>query len=216
MALVQLRGEHYTYLYACAKNGRLRASIRKLNMGLHIHTLSKIPRNLEKDWYIYLLEYGPQEPFTMAMKGCFDEMANWASEGNSVVIRGTNPVHFADEVFSWHQIAGLDGDDVLPAIMISTINPSVFTEFGDRDAVKHYSPNDKVVVISLRDFNQNADQVYSFVRKLLRELSSGTKLTELSVVKSPKRGMGRRIFDAIKLTPSIAGFGIDIKTLLGK
>jgi hypothetical protein len=185
-------------------------------MGLHIHSLSKIPRDLEKDWFLYLLEYGPQEPFTKAMNACFDEMANWASTGNAVVIKGTVPVHFTDEVFSWHQIAGLDGDEVLPAIMISTINPSVFNEFNKAQAKRRYEPSDQVVIVPLRDFTENVDQVYSFVRKLLRELSSERRLTDLSMVVTKKRKLGARILSAIKLAPSISGVGIDLRTLFGK
>ena len=65
-------------------------------MGLHIHSLSKIPRDLDREWFIYLLEYGDKDPFSQALRACFDEMADWASQGDSVVVKGTNSVHFND------------------------------------------------------------------------------------------------------------------------
>ena len=44
-----------------------------------------------------------------------------------MVIAGIEPVHFANEVFSWHSINGEDGEKLLPAVMISTLTPAYFT-----------------------------------------------------------------------------------------
>jgi len=180
-------------------------------MGLHIHTLSKIPDYMDKDWFIYLLEYGPRDPFTAAMNACFDEMAEWSSTGNAVTVKGTTPVHFNDEVLSWHNIGGLDGEDVLPALLISTINPHVFNDFCGPGREK-YKPNDKLVVIPLRKIADNSDQVYAVVRRVLKELQQGTNLSSLEATVAG-RGYRQRVVDAVELKPSVAGASIDLKKL---
>lgn len=167
---------------------------------------------MDKDWFIYLLEYGDKDPFTQALRACFDEMADWASQGNSVVIKGTNPVHFNDEVLSWHNIGGLRGEDILPAIMVSTINPHVFNEYEDRTPVK-YKPSDKLIIISLRDLATNGDQVYSSVKKIMSELKSAENLTGLSIIKT-ENSFREKFVNAFQLKPSFFGVGIDIKQLL--
>ncbi len=179
-------------------------------MGLHIHSISKIPMDLEKEYYLYLLEFGPRDPFSEALRACFDEISDWASRSNSVVVRGTDRVHFEDEVFSYHEVNGLDGNEILPAILISTINPHAFNE---QHKFGRYRDDDKLIIIPLRKFVDNSDQVYGFVRKLLAELKAGKNLSDIEVIKPRSRSIGKRLLDSIVLQPNFIGIGVDLKSL---
>ena len=73
-------------------------------MGLHVHSLSNIPKSENRDYLIYLLEYGWHEPLADALNHNFYKMAGIAAQNRAVVIKGTELAHFENEVFSWHQI----------------------------------------------------------------------------------------------------------------
>ncbi|MCF7792074.1 MAG: hypothetical protein K9L78_00645 [Victivallales bacterium] len=55
-------------------------------------------------------------------------MAEKVSIQNAVVLRGTVGVHFSDEVLSWLHVKGQPGEEILPAILITTRNPHEFHE----------------------------------------------------------------------------------------
>ncbi|MEW5911852.1 MAG: hypothetical protein AB1814_04805 [Thermodesulfobacteriota bacterium] len=103
-------------------------------MGLHVHSLTNIPKSENRDYLIYLLEYGWHEPLCEALNENFDKMAALAANRRSVVIKGTEIAHFENEVFSWHHINNEQGEDILPAILITNAHPSYFFEntFGFR------------------------------------------------------------------------------------
>ncbi|MGA8515103.1 MAG: hypothetical protein WB821_10080, partial [Burkholderiaceae bacterium] len=104
-------------------------------MGLYVHSLSRLPLGLEREYYLYVLDYGWDEPLGQAINANFRRIAELAAKNQTVVIAGTNPRAFADEVlsvhfdnpqFSWSNVNGEDGEEVLPALMISTIHPQKF------------------------------------------------------------------------------------------
>jgi hypothetical protein len=95
-------------------------------MGLMIHSLGELPANVERDYYVYLLDYGWEEAASDATYTNFARMAEVASKNNAAVFRGTVGHHFADEVLSWRHINGQDADGVLPAILITTKHPRKF------------------------------------------------------------------------------------------
>ena len=95
-------------------------------MGLHVHSLENIPKSENRDYLIYLLEYGWHEPLAAALNENFEKMANIAAQNRAVVIKGTELAHFDNEVFSWHQINNERDEDVLPAILITNAHPSYF------------------------------------------------------------------------------------------
>lgn len=76
-------------------------------------------------------------------------MARMASESESVVIAGISPIHFANEVFSWHGINGEDGGKVLPAIMVTSLHPKYFIE-NNREGFRGEMFEDKLLLIPLR------------------------------------------------------------------
>ena len=88
-------------------------------MGLYVHSLNNIPKSENRDYLIYLLEYGWHEPLGEALSKNFDQMAAKAAKSRSVVIRGTELAHFENEVFSWHQINNERDEKILPAILDS-------------------------------------------------------------------------------------------------
>jgi len=90
-------------------------------MGLYVETLDNIPSEARRDYYIYLLDYGWDEPIGNVLVKNYKRMASFAASNRAVVIRGTNRVHFEDEVLSWHDINGQDATELLPAILITSL-----------------------------------------------------------------------------------------------
>lgn len=84
-------------------------------MGLMIHSLSNIPESASRDYYIYLLDYGWYEPISEILRKNFDEMARKSELNGAVIIKGIGE-HFNNDVFSWHHINGMDGEEILPAV----------------------------------------------------------------------------------------------------
>lgn len=59
-------------------------------MGLTVHSLEGMPEEHQRDYFIYLLEYGWHEPLGQALKENFGKMATLASQmKNSVVVMKT-------------------------------------------------------------------------------------------------------------------------------
>jgi hypothetical protein len=80
-------------------------------MGLMIHSLAEYPLEVERAYYIYLLDYGWHEPLGEAIYQNFGKIADLASRREAVVMRGIVGVHFADEVLSWHQVNGQPAEE---------------------------------------------------------------------------------------------------------
>jgi hypothetical protein len=111
-------------------------------MGLYVHSLSRLPLGLERDYYLYVLDYGWDEPLGQALHSNFRKISDLAAKSGAVVIAGTESRSFANEVlsvhvqddqFSWEQINGESGEEILPALMITTKHPRSF-----RDEVPNY------------------------------------------------------------------------------
>lgn len=106
-------------------------------MGLYVHSLERLPADLERDYYIYVLDYGWDEPIGESLRQNFQRMADLAARNKAMVIAGLEPRSFVDQVFSvhvdapqfsWQTINGESGETLLPAIMITTIQPLRFKE----------------------------------------------------------------------------------------
>jgi len=80
-------------------------------MGLMIHSLGELPATVERGYYVYLLDYGWDEPLGDILARNFEKMAERASRQNAVVLRGVVGSHFSDEVLSWHQVNGQPGEE---------------------------------------------------------------------------------------------------------
>lgn len=95
-------------------------------MGLMIYSLGDIPREAERDYFIYLLDFGWDEPIRDILIRNYDRMAEIAAGNNAVVIKGIVGAHFQNEVLSWHHINGEYANDLLPALLITNKHPYQF------------------------------------------------------------------------------------------
>jgi hypothetical protein len=195
-------------------------------MGLYVHSLSRLPLAIEPNYYVYVLDYGWDEPLGQALHSNFRRMADLAARNKAVVVAGTDSRAFAEEVlsvhvddpqFSWCKVNGEDGDDVLPALMISTIHPGRF-----REAVPAYrfakssmgSVDEKIILIPLRGVCKDATEVVALIEGVFRDIANQKPLANFAVAKEIRGGSGVALSDAIILKPSLWGVGVDIKELI--
>lgn len=188
-------------------------------MGLHVHSLSNIPNSENRDYLIYLLEYGWHEPLAEALNNNFFKMAGVAAKNQAVVIKGTELAHFENEVFSWHQINNERGEDILPAVLITNAHPSYFMEnnrgYSRKNGLYRESKDGelKLILIPLKKFCSNTSEVVSLIEKLFADIEAGKDLSEFKIAKETQRGIGSAIVDALILEPNISGVGISLKKL---
>jgi len=182
-------------------------------MGLMIHSLGELPANVERDYFVYLLDYGWEEPLSEGLKRNFDRMAEKASKHNAVVLCGVGRDHFSDEVLSWHHVNGQPGEEILPAILITTCNPHRFHERCFQD-----SPNakaeDRMLLIPLRKSCNTTSDVVNLVDKLFRDIKEKKQLTDFEVRKELKKGHNGALVDALILQPNISGVGINLNAII--
>lgn len=194
-------------------------------MGLYIHNLSRLPMGVESDYYLYVLDYGWHEPLGDALHANFRLMADLAAKNKAVVLAGTDSrafademlaVHFDDPQFSWSNINGESGEEILPALMISTIHPQRF-----REENRGYRPrlssrgmaDEKLIIIPLREACKNTTEVVALIERIFRDVAAKKPLTDFAVAKEIKAGSGGAISDALILKPSLWGMGVDLREL---
>lgn len=195
-------------------------------MGLYVHSLSRLPLGIERDYYVYILDYGWEEPLGQALHANFRLMADLAAKNKAVVIAGSESRSFADELlsvhvedpqFSWSQVNGENGEEILPAIMISTIHPQRF-----KDEVPGYRftasskgvADEKIILIPLRGLCKNSTEVVALVERIFRDIAAQKPLTDFSIAKEIKADKKSGIYEALILKPSLWGVGVDIKELI--
>jgi len=182
-------------------------------MGLYIQSLENIPLEAKRDYFIYLLDYGWSEPLSEVLLQNFDKMASMAAENKAVVIRGTHRVHFEDEVFSWHNINGENGEDALPAILITNRHPAKFRE--SYNSHKGIIEEDlKLILIPLKRFCKTSTEVVSLIEKLFNDVKDQKDLKDFRIAKELKKGFGKSLADAIILEPNFAGVGFNFNKLI--
>lgn len=181
-------------------------------MGLTVKNLdSLIYEANDRDYFIYLLDYGWEEPLTDVMYKNFDIMALESEETHSVVVRGIESRHFANEVFSWHNINGQDGRDVLPAIMLTTLPPSYFKY------VEPYTPlDDLLLLIPLKRICRNSSDFIMLIKNIFSDIKSGKGLSNFEIALELKRDGIKQVYDSLILQPNLNGVGIDLKKLFEK
>lgn len=190
-------------------------------MGLHVHSLSNIPKSENRDYLIYLLEYGWHEPLAEALNRNFFKMAGVAAQNRAVVIKGTELAHFENEVFSWHQINNERGEDILPAVLITNAHPSYFMEnnhgYSRKSGLYRESIDGdlKLILIPLKRFCSSTSEVVSLIEKLFVDIGAGKDLSEFKIAKEARKGIGSAIVDSLILEPNISGLGFSFKTFRG-
>lgn len=193
-------------------NELLAASGRK-DMGLHVHNLGNLPNTDDgRDYFIYVLDYGWKEPLTDALVANFTNMARMASQTRSVVVAGIEPIHFANEVFSWHGINGEDGERILPAILITTLTPAYFKKHND-EYRKSGEIKDKLLLIPLKAACKTTDDVIQLIKSIFNDIKEKKKLSGFAVAKTINKNGLRRLADAVILEPNLSGVGIDLRKL---
>lgn len=195
--------------------------MEKVTMGLHVHSLSNIPKSENRDYLIYLLEYGWHEPLAEALNRNFFKMAGVAAQNRAVVIKGTELAHFENEVFSWHQINNERGEDILPAVLITNAHPSYFMEnnhgYSRKSGLYRESIDGdlKLILIPLKRFCSSTSEVVSLIEKLFVDIGAGKDLSEFKIAKEARKGIGSAIVDSLILEPNISGLGFSFKTFRG-
>lgn len=183
-------------------------------MGLMVHSLEGIPEEHQRDYFIYLLDYGWKEPLSEALIQNFGKMATLASKKkNAVVIMKTDEgVHFSDEVLSWHSINGDDAEseNLLPAILITNRHPA---EFRRRSEGKIKGEDLKMILIPLKKHCKNTSDVVELIKDVFIKIKQGDDLDTFKVVKEKKKGIGRALANSIILEPNFAGVGFSFNKL---
>ena len=180
-------------------------------MGLMIHSLGELPAEAARGYYVYLLDYGWDEPLGDVLHKNFSKMAALASANDAVVLKGTVGSHFEDEVLSWHHVNGQPSDDLLPAVLITTRHPSEFREY-DRREREHLE--DRMLLIPLRKACDSSSDVANLIEKIFRDIKEKKALADFEVAEELSRGKKGAIVDALILEPNIAGIGINLNHIV--
>ncbi len=175
-------------------------------MGLKVNTISEIPDHVAVGYYLYLLDYGWDEPLGEALRRNFDRIAGFTSQNDAAVVMGFGS-EFNDSVLSWHCFNGHEADNLLPAFLITNKPPTFFYGFrGDWDANK-----DNLILIPLRQCCSNATEVISLIERILQDIKAGKELSEFKVAEEQKAGQSNALLDALILQPNFSGIGLDLK-----
>jgi len=187
---------------------------KKDTMGLWVQSLENIPAEANRDYYIYLLDYGWSEPLIDVLMQNFAKMASLAAESKAVIIRGTHRVHFEDEVLSYHNINGEDAEDLLPAILITNRNPHKFKHVyqpGDAGPVE----NDlRLILIPLKKFCKTTTEVIQLVERLFTDIKQQKALKDFRIAREITKDNRRAKADSIILAPDLGGKEIPIENVI--
>jgi len=179
-------------------------------MGLMVHSLEGIPEEHHRDYFIYLLDYGWNEPLSDALKNNFGHMATLASEKkNAVVIMRTDAgIHFSDEVLSWHHFNGddVENEQLLPAILVTNRHPAEFRRRADKEN-EIAEDGLKMILFPLKKYCKNTTDVVSLIQQIFISIKLGKDLDNFGIVKEKKKGIGGAIANSIMVEPNFADVG---------
>ncbi len=181
-------------------------SVRKISVGLMIHSLCDLPLAGTRDFYVYLLDYGWDEQLTRELYSNFQKMAEIASKYGAVVLQGTVGHHFADEVLSWHHVNGRDATGLLPAILVTTRHPRAFREGGWDSA--------RLLLIPLRGVCRSPAEVAPLLEQLFADIRQKRELSHFQIAEQMAAGSKGAILDALLLRAdsSLPGLELDRAT----
>lgn len=183
-------------------------------MGLKISTIAAIPHDVERSYYLYILDYyNWDEPISKTLRDSFDRIAKFASENDSVAIQGIPESHFYSELMSWQAVNGIDPKDLLPALMITTIHPKYFLEGHDKEIYGGKIPEDKLVFIELAKVCKTPQDVVKVLEKVFQDIKEKKEIKNFKVKKELKAGIGKVLNDTLILEPNIAGLGVNLNNV---
>jgi len=186
-------------------------------MGLMIYSLDNIPKTANRDFFIYLLDYGWDEPISNALRNNFDRMAQIAAKNKAVIIKGTEAAHFQNEVFSWHSFNNQDASELLPALLITNNHPQYFRE-SEKSLIKgtkltRFDDDLKLILIPFKRFCETTSQSISLIEQVFNDIESQKDLSNFRVAKEMNKGVGSAIVDSLILEPNISGIGFNFNKL---
>jgi hypothetical protein len=187
----------------------VRVGKREVSMGLYVHSLGEVPSGATRKYYVYLLDYGWDEPLGEAVRKNISHMADRASRSNAAVIHGPRGIHFADEVLSWHHINGQPAEKILPALLITTRHPKTIRGSFQEGSGK--KADDALLLIPLKKACKNATEVVTLIDQVFTDIKDEKRLKHFAVAKQMRRGVKNAIVNAAILQPKIGGFGIDLR-----
>ncbi|MEM9760666.1 MAG: hypothetical protein AAF933_15595 [Pseudomonadota bacterium] len=158
-----------------------------------------------------MLDYGWAEPISDTLHRNFGRIAKAAEASGAAAIMGMDGVHFADEVFSWHHINGVDGEEILPALLISTLNPWYFRGIPDLNSEGPSDSEDALLIVPLNDLCDSPNDVVRLVIKVFKDIGEGRQLRDFEVAREMRKGRAGAFFDALILKPSFMGMGVDLR-----
>jgi hypothetical protein len=183
-------------------------------MGLMIHSLGELPLNAKRDYYVYLLDYGWHEPLGDMLLMNFDNMAAEASRNNAALMKGVVGSHFEDEVLSWHSVDGRPGEEILPAILITTRHPDEFRQHGRNWRKERALHADRLLLIPLREVCKSTTDVADLIAKIFKDIRTKQALADFEVAKTLTKGKKGAVVDALILKPNYHGIGLDLNSII--
>jgi hypothetical protein len=177
-------------------------------MGVKISSLTQIPSDLDIPYFVYLLTSNYPYLTDRALRKSFNIFAKEAGTKDFVAFEGLVG-EFGGEVMNAYSIDGIPNEEILPAILISTVNPHQFKAVRSIDTSGPFKMNEKVILISLRELCRSEDDVFDIVQKLIRDMREKKDISNLSIVKSKKT----KFLDALILEPNFSGVGVKLKEL---
>lgn len=181
-------------------------------MGLKIHSIAEIPENVSRSYYLYVLDYyNWDEPIGNTLRSNFDRMAEFASKNDAVVIQPVGESHFFSELLSWESLNGMKPEDVLPAIMITSIHPQYFLERDNQMTRNGSIPKDEIVFIQLKGICSQPTDVLKIIEQIFTDIKEKKEIKNFQVKKEQKAGVGGALVDSLILEPNFAGVGVDLK-----
>lgn len=185
-------------------------------MGLMVHSLEGMPEEHHRDYFIYLLDYGWQEPLSEVMMNNFSKMATLASEQKNavVIMKADVGVHFSDEVLSWHSINGDDAEknDLLPAILVTNRHPAEFRK-QNLQTDSTAESDLKMILFPLKKHCQDTSDVIALIQLIFNKIKNQEDLDNFGITREKKKGLGGAIAHSIILEPNFAGMGFSFNRL---
>lgn len=176
-----------------------------------VHSLEGIPEGHHRDYYIYLLDYGWNEPLGDALKKNFNRMASLASKQKKAVVIMPTEVgaHFSDQVFSWHSINGDDADknDLLPAILVTNRHPAEFRRRGNSQGEQPVENDLKLLLFPLKKYCKDTTEVVDLIQSIFSKIKQEKDLDNFSIKTEKKKGVGGAFVNSIIFEPNFAGMG---------
>ena len=177
-------------------------------MGVKVTSIAQIPLDLDIAYYIYLLTSRFPYLSSLALEQAFDVMAREAGTGDFIALQGTTH-EFGGEVMNAYSIDGIPVEKILPAVLITSVNPHKFEQIRSIDTTGPFKPKERVVLISLRNENITEEHVFKLLEGIIADIRAGKKLCNFSCATNKKS----KFLDALILEPNFYGIGFKPKEI---